>query len=123
LAATYEIAQQPAVTRRLLQSLRTLVVSQTLLITLITAASLYVICHDEDREIQIAAALALPMVPGLMAQQFALAVLQGQQRFVPLNSYRLAPVVLYSAVMVLLALTSTGTLPIVAAATTAPIVL
>jgi O-antigen/teichoic acid export membrane protein len=68
------------------------------------------IFHGEDGSVWTAALLTLPAAPALLCQQVGLGILQGQQRFLAFNIYRLVPLATYAAVLVVVALGGLGTL-------------
>jgi O-antigen/teichoic acid export membrane protein len=96
LAVTYHIAQEPAVAARVARAALRFGVPQTLLLTALHAMVLLVLLHGEPTSIRVAGAVTLAAVPASLAQQYGLAMLQGQQRFSAFNVLRLLPVVLYA---------------------------
>lgn len=96
LAVTYHIAQEPAVAARVARAALRFGVPQTLLLTALHAMVLLVVLHGEPTSIRVAGAVTLAAVPASLAQQYGLAMLQGQQRFSAFNVLRLLPVVLYA---------------------------
>lgn len=115
LATTFEIARDASITRALLRSLRGFVVSQTILLTLLHAAILVLLVRGRDHDVQVAAAFTIVVVPGSLALQHGLAIMQGQQRYGEFNVLRLAPAILYSAIALGLFVLDAGTLPVLAA--------
>jgi O-antigen/teichoic acid export membrane protein len=96
LAVTYHIAQERAVAARVARAAIWFAVPQTLLLTALHAMVLLVILHGEPASIRLAGAVTLAAVPASLAQQYGLAMLQGQQRFAAFNVLRLLPAVLYA---------------------------
>lgn len=97
LALTHSIAGQPQTSRELARSARPFAVAQLLVLPLVHAALLWALfAHSASRDIPAAAAITLLVVPGVMAQQYGLAILQGQHRYRPFNILRLAPASLYA---------------------------
>lgn len=115
LALTYEIARAPSIAVPLLQRLARFIAIQTLLLTLLHLAVLALVVHARADEVQLAALLTTVAVPALIALQYGLAVLQGQQRYREFNALRLAPAALYAALAFALFAVGSGTLPMFAA--------
>lgn len=96
LAATYHIARgssAAAIVRRQLPWLTAHVAA----FTAAHVAVLWLVFADERGGVQAAAIYTLILVPTAVLQMWALAVLQGQQRFAAFNILRLLPFALYSA--------------------------
>jgi O-antigen/teichoic acid export membrane protein/O-antigen ligase len=95
-AVTYFIARDPLGGRAIS---RTLVFPVALLMAATTAAQfavLYAFVHDDPQRVKVAALISLFLVPGILAQSFGLAILQGQERFRPFNVLRVVPTALYA---------------------------
>lgn len=114
LAMTYEIARERWIARPLLRQLRPFIVRQTLLLMLVHLAVVVVLVRERADEVQLAAWFTALAVPSLMALQYGLAILQGQQRYRPFNVLRLAPALLYASLALVLFVASAGTLPVLA---------
>ena len=110
LATTFQVARNPAITRPLLRRHWRFVVGLTLGLTAVDAAVLLALFRAEEPNVQMAAAVSLPALPAAAAQQYALAIFQGQQRFRAFNLFRLAPSLIYSVLVVTLFLSTTVTL-------------
>ena len=115
LAVTYEIAREQRIARALLRQLRPFIVLQTLALTLVHLAILAVLVREQADEFQIAACLTMLAVPSLIALQYGLAILQGQQRYRQFNVLRLAPAVFYASLALAIFIGSSGSLPVFAA--------
>jgi O-antigen/teichoic acid export membrane protein len=115
LAAAYWIAKDPASARSITRSLLWPAGLQVVTLLALQAVALYLIVHNEDADVRTAAILTLGVVPGAIAYQYALAILQGQGRFGAFNFLRLIPPVLYSAGILALFLADSGDLPSLAA--------
>lgn len=123
LAATYWIAKDPpsaqAVVHRLL---RPAAIQAPILIGLQVVA-LLILVRDKDNSVQLAAVLTLPLIPALLAHQYALAIFQGQQRFGAFNIFRSLPATLYAVAIAVLFVASIRSLPLVALTFTSVVVL
>lgn len=96
LAATYYTAQDRAAAPRVARTVLRFAVPQALVLTLLHAVVLLVTLHDEPASIRLAGAVTLAAVPASLAQQYGLAMLQGQHRFAAFNVLRLLPVAFYT---------------------------
>lgn len=96
LAVIYHIAQERAIAARVARAVLWFGVPQTVLLTALHATVLLVVLHGESASIRVAGAVTLAAVPASLAQQYGLAMLQGEQRFSAFNVLRLLPVVLYA---------------------------
>jgi len=114
LAVTFEIAREPSVARPLLRQISLFVVPQTVILTLVHAAILAWLVRHRGSEVQFAAVLTLVAVPASIALQHGLAVMQGQQRYREFNLLRLAPVVLYAGLALVVFIADSGDLPVLA---------
>ncbi len=102
LAMTYYVARDPEGSRTLLRRLWLPIWLQTILLTIAQAGLLWALVDDAQRE---AALVSIPVMPALVAQQYGLAVLQGQARFAIFNVLRIAPAAMYMLGMIALVLT------------------
>lgn len=96
LAVTYFTAQERASARGVARAALWFAVPQALLLTALHAAVLLLVLRGEPASVCVAGAVTLAAVPASLAQQYGLAMLQGQQRFAAFNVLRLLPVVLYA---------------------------
>lgn len=115
-ACTYYLSRQPAQTCQILgETYRIMLVQVTVLLALLMVI-LFFWCRDKPAEVQIAMYPTLVMIPAGLGYQYALAVLQGQQRFRALNRLRLLPAALYAfSVMLLFVLGEHRLLPVMTA--------
>ena len=116
LATTFEIARKPTITRPLLRRLRRFVGLQTMILTLLHAVILVLLVSGRDHEVQVAAVSTIVVIPGAIAFQHGIAILQGEQRYFEFNLLRLAPSFIFAAVAVAVFVLDRGTLPLLAAA-------
>ena len=105
-AATYEIARQPECAPALVRALLPVFAWQSLVLCLVDGAIVYALVRAEGSSVQFAGVATLVLVPAQLAQQYALAVLQGLRRYGPFNVLRLLPTLLYAVLLV--ALFATG---------------
>jgi O-antigen/teichoic acid export membrane protein len=96
IATAYFIAREPAHGRAVVRSLAAIAVAQAILLPLMEAAILGLFFNDEPDRVLLAGLLAMTIIPAGLAQEYGLAILQGQRRFVEFNLLRLLPAVLYS---------------------------
>jgi O-antigen/teichoic acid export membrane protein len=101
LAMTYYVARDPEGSRTLLRRLWTPIWLQTILLTAAQVGLLWALVDDAQRK---AALVSIPAMPALVAQQYGLAVLQGQARFASFNLLRIAPATAYTLGMLALAM-------------------
>lgn len=118
LATTYWIAKRRVSARAIVRSLAWPAAVQTVVLVSLQALALELILGDEVRPVRVAALFTLGAVPAMLAQQYALAILQGQQRFRAFNIVRILPATSYSVAVVTLFLVSSSDLPTVALAWT-----
>jgi O-antigen/teichoic acid export membrane protein len=115
LATAYWIAKDPRSARSITRSVLWPAAVQVVVLLILQAVALAFIAAGESSEVQTAAILTLGVVPGALAYQYALAILQGQGRFRGFNVIRLIPPVLYAAGVLALFLADAGDLPSIAA--------
>jgi O-antigen/teichoic acid export membrane protein len=97
LALTYYVAARPESARQLLADLRPVVIWQVASLLALHACLLWALfAGSSGAEIPYAAAVTLLVVPGTLAQQYGLALLQGLQQYRAFNILRLTQTVLYS---------------------------
>ena len=97
LAITYYVARDPRDGSRLLRSLAGTIALQVVVLSLLQVAVFWLLVTDDE---QIAMFAAIPAMPALIAQQYGLAVLQGQQRFPTFNALRVLPITLLVVALV-----------------------
>src|SRR5262245_24743165 len=95
-AVTYFIARNPPGARAITRSLALPVAVLTVATTTVQFAVLFAFVHHEPERVKVAALISLFLVPGILAQSFGLAILQGQERFRPFNVLRILPTGLYA---------------------------
>jgi O-antigen/teichoic acid export membrane protein len=96
LALTYAIARNPEGGPPLLRSLAGLISVQVVALTTAQVGIFLLLARNDERTAMLA---AIPVMPALIAQQYGLAVLQGQQRFAAFNVLRVAPPPQYAAAL------------------------
>jgi O-antigen/teichoic acid export membrane protein len=99
LAVTFAIARRPASAGRVTRSLAAVVPWQLAAIVVSLAAVVTIVYGGEPRYVWVAALLAAVASPLLLAQQYGLAILQGQHRFLALSVVRALPAVLYAGAL------------------------
>ena len=113
LALTYFIAKDPEGGGRLLEISRTSHLNQVVILTTAQVGFFMMLVLDDEQTAMLA---AIPAMPALIAQQYGLAVLQGQRRFTLFNVFRVAPAALYAlALTALFLLDDTALLQVVTA--------
>jgi enterobacterial common antigen flippase len=107
LAVTFYLAQGASLRRDVIASARRLAATQIATMTLAHAALLatFVALRWFD-DVRLAAYASLPLVPATVTYHYALAVVQGERRFIAFNVLRLVLVCLYALGVVLLMLAS-----------------
>lgn len=120
LSVTYHIAREPSAARTIVRSVARSAVIQGFVLTLVHATILALLLAGESREVRTAGLLTLPLVPGLLAFEYGLAILQGEHRFRSFNILKLLPQTLYSAAVLGLFLTGSGPLAAVVVAAVVP---
>lgn len=115
LATTFQVARDPSVTRPLLKRLAGFIALQTTLLTLLHGVVIVALVRGRDDDMQLAAMFTILIVPGTVALQHGLAVLQGLHRYGEFNVLRLAPAILYAGIALVLFAADAGTLPVLAA--------
>src|SRR4051794_39523965 len=118
VATTYFIARAPAETRSIVTTVLVPAIVQGCVLTALTAGIFLAIFRDSDSEVRLAALLSLFMVPATLAEQYGLAILQGQHLFRSFNLLRTLAVFLYSGGIVCIVLAGGGSLITVAVAWT-----
>jgi O-antigen/teichoic acid export membrane protein len=96
LAATYYIAGDRSRAAPIARSVLRDAIAQTAVIIAVQLVILWVAFTDEPDRVMVAGLLSLAALPGILAQQYGLAVLQGLQRFAAFNVLRLMPAAMYA---------------------------
>lgn len=110
LAMTYYISRDQARARAIAKTAAGAALLQVVVLVCVHGAVLAFLVTNDPLRVQVAGLATLAVVPGLLAQQYGLAILQGQQRFFSFNVFRLMPVAAYCAAVVAVALTGFGDL-------------
>jgi O-antigen/teichoic acid export membrane protein len=113
IAATFYIARDQRQARAVVNSLAGPAALQAAALVLIQIAAVVLLFEDEPHRVLLAGLLTVVTVPGLLAQQHGLAILQGQQRFRPFNLLRTLPAVLYSVGVAAMAAFDRDELPLI----------
>jgi O-antigen/teichoic acid export membrane protein len=109
-ATTYFVARSAGRARSLLRSLRKLAIAQALAMLCAHAVMLWLFFGDGPGFVLVAGALTLIQAPLFLGYDYALAVLQGKQRFGPFNVLRVLPTAAYSLALVALFIIGEATL-------------
>jgi O-antigen/teichoic acid export membrane protein len=118
LAATYYIARDRLAVRPIVGELTVPVAGQLILGGIIQAAVLAIIFQNDPVLVRTAAVVSLGILPGMLALQYGLAILQGQQRFRAFNVLRTLPTVVWAfGVLIVFTLTSHTLIEVVAVQT------
>lgn len=115
-ACAYFLSRDSTQPGRTLGEAYRVAVTQVLVLTPALAAILFLWSRGKPLEVEIAIYPALLMVPAYVAYQYALAILQGQQRFRALNAMRLLPAAFYAVSVTALFLLREDRLLVVAVA-------
>ena len=99
-ATTYFIARNRGEARAVVHTVRAAVFIQAVLVTLIQAGLLWLFVAGEPVSVWTAGLLTLVILPTTLGQEYGLAILQGQGRFLAFNLLRSLPVSLYGFVTV-----------------------
>jgi O-antigen/teichoic acid export membrane protein len=116
LAITYSVAREPEQAGALARTALRLALAQAAGLVVVHAAVLTVVLRDDPRYVRDAAVFTLVAIPASLAQQYALAFLQGRKRFGTFNALRVLPPLLYTATLVLLFVVGAGDLKYVTVA-------
>jgi O-antigen/teichoic acid export membrane protein len=115
LAATYYIARDRLALRRIVGQLIAPAAGQLVLGTIIQVAVLAIIFRNDPPLVTTAAVVSLGILPGMLALQYGLAILQGQQRFRAFNVLRTLPTAVWAfGVLIVFTLTSHTLIEVVA---------
>jgi O-antigen/teichoic acid export membrane protein len=96
-ALTYFIARDRGSARAILGSLVAPVAVQVAATAVVQFGVMFVFVHGDPQRVKVAALVSLLLVPGILAQNYGLAILQGQERFFPFNVFRVLPSLVYTA--------------------------
>jgi O-antigen/teichoic acid export membrane protein len=116
LAVTYFVTREPADAAAIAHSVVRPAGVQALALTVLHAIILMLILPDQPPHVAAAALITLPVVPITLAQQYALAFVQGTQRFRHLSLLRVLAPTLYSAAVIALVVAGAGHLIAITAA-------
>jgi O-antigen/teichoic acid export membrane protein len=118
VATTYFVATRAYSVGEIVGRVRPHAAFQALALVPLHALLLVTLLRGDPDNVLTAGCLTLLMVPACLAQQYGIAVLQGQLLFVPFNVLRVLPLLLYSAAALGLLLLNVESLPAVCAAWT-----
>jgi O-antigen/teichoic acid export membrane protein len=96
LAATYYVAGDRSRAAPIARSVLRDAVAQTVVIIAVQLVILWAFFVDEPDRVLVAGLLSLGALPGILAQQYGLALLQGLQRFAAFNTLRMMPAAMYT---------------------------
>ena len=102
VACSYFLNSEPGQTERILGVVYRMAIGQAVILTAILGAFLFWWGRGKPEEVQFAIYPTLLIIPAGLAQEYALAVLQGKQRFSAFNAMRLLPALLYAICVVVL---------------------
>lgn len=102
VACSYFLNSEPGQTTRILGAVYRMAIGQAVILTAILGAFLYWWGRGKPEEVQFAMYPTLLIIPAGLAQEYALAVLQGKQRYSVFNAMRLLPALLYAICVVIL---------------------
>lgn len=114
-AVTYFGAREPGAGQAMARRVAPIAGGQAAVAIAVHVALLWVFFGGSSREAWTAGVLSLAVAPAGLAQQYGLAVLQGQRRFLEFNVLRVLPASLYSLAVLALFLVGAGGLVAVAA--------
>jgi O-antigen/teichoic acid export membrane protein len=118
-ALPYFIAREPGAAGAVGRAIVRPTVAQAAIGVAVHAVAALLLLGGEADPVRLAAAISLLIVPGALAQELAIAVLQGLHRFREYNLLRLLPVVAYAAGVALLFVTGIGDLVLITAVSVA----
>jgi O-antigen/teichoic acid export membrane protein len=102
VACSYFLNNEPGQTGRILGAVYRMAIGQAVILTAILGAFFLWWGLGKPEEVQAAIYPTLLIIPAGLAQEYALAVLQGKQRFSAFNAMRLLPALLYALCVVVL---------------------
>jgi len=95
-AATYFIAMNRDDAHVIYNRLKMPIFVQVFVLVIIHLIIVFLYIHSEPRDVIIAGYLSLAAIPGMLAQQYGLAALQGCQMYKSFNILRLMPAIIYA---------------------------
>ena len=104
-ATTFFIARNRAQAYSVIRTVRAPAGLQLALLTLVQAVLLWIFLAGQPEQVWLAGLVTLALVPSILAQEYGLAILQGEGRFRAFNVLRALPVSGYGAIVVLLFVT------------------
>jgi len=113
-AATYFIAMNRDDARLVYNRLKVPVLGQALVLVIIHFVIIFLYVRHKPEEVILAGYLSLAIIPGMLAQQYGLAVLQGCQMYRPFNVMRLMPATMYAILILSIFLAQVAFLPSIA---------
>ena len=102
VACSYFLNSEPGQTERILGAVYRMAIGQVVILMAILGVFLFWWGRGKPDEVQVAIYPTLLFIPAGLAQEYALAVLQGKQRFSSFNAMRLLPALLYAICVVVL---------------------
>lgn len=104
-AVTFFLAREPGSAPSMVRRLAALAATQA---AILLVADYWILHSLFSGSLAAAARLTLPLVPAQLAQQYGLAVLQGQSRFTAFNTLRTVPMLLYAPAVALVFILGDG---------------
>ena len=102
IACSYFLNNEPGIVDRILGVVYRIAIAQAVILTAILGAFLFWWGRGKPEEVQVAIYPTLLIIPAGLAQEYALSVLQGKQRFSAFNAMRLLPAFLYAICVLVL---------------------
>jgi O-antigen/teichoic acid export membrane protein len=96
LATTYYVARDRSRAAPIARSVLRDAVGQAVVIIAAQLVILWIVFADEPERVKVAGLISLAALPGILAQQYGLALLQGLQRFAAFNTLRTTPAAMYA---------------------------
>jgi O-antigen/teichoic acid export membrane protein len=96
LAATYYVAGDRSRAVPVARAVLRAAVCQATVIIAAQLVILWIVFAEEPERVKVAGLISLAALPGILAQQYGLALLQGLQRFAAFNVLRMTPPVMYA---------------------------
>ena len=113
-AATYFIAMNRDDAHVIYNRLKMPIFVQVFVLVIIHLIIVSLYIHSEPRDVIIAGYLSLAVIPGMIAQQYGLAALQGCQMYRSFNILRLMPATIYAILILSIFLAKVALLPSIA---------
>jgi O-antigen/teichoic acid export membrane protein/O-antigen ligase len=101
-ALTYYVARDPLHAGRIVRSLVAPTLIQVAVTAIVQLGVLFAFVRHDPPRVKVAAVISILLVPGILSQTYGLALLQGQQRFRPFNTFRVLPTALYVVVVLVI---------------------